>query len=674
MTGSRAFTVTAKSDHIARHASASALMAVAELIWNALDADAMRVDLHCDRGPLTMERIVVRDDGTGITHDEAPSLFNRLGGSWKAQASTTKVRKRFLHGRGGKGRFKAFALGRVADWNVTYRDTEGLRSFKVAVIEDDLGRGTISDPSPATRPETGVEVVISELHRDIRTISTDEGRQALTEIFAAYLLLYPDVRISVDGVLLDPASAIAHRQSYPLPPIDDGVSMHGVMLEVIEWTRTGLRSLYLCGEKGLPLLTVEERLPAADRSYCAYVKSSAIQELSDRNELGLGELSGNLRQILSDARHMIREHLRRRAAAEAQDVVQAWKNENVYPYAEPPATPAEAVTREIFDIVAVTAARHIDDFEKASPLARRLQLRTLSTAIERGNEEIQFVLGEVIKLPKRELAQFASLLRETSLSAIVAGTSIVSDRMKVITGIEALVHEEKPRRILRERTQLHRIVADNTWLFGDEFHLMADDEGLNRCLVQHAAARQIRVLNGAPVIHPTKTSGRVDLMLGRQRRPHGDAELEHLIVELKAPKIAIRQKEVGQIENYAQAVVGDARFDKNRTRWLFCALSREVDEAYLAMRQIEGEPAGVIAKSSNLTIMVRTWASLLDENRARLKFFGDALSLRVTRDAALMHFRERYPQMLDGVLDQAGDGATAAVNDDNDLDTEHDDE
>jgi hypothetical protein len=646
------FTVKAKSDFLNKQASAPPLMALAECVWNSLDADAMRVDVEFQSGPLGLERIIVRDDGTGMTHAEAPSLFEGLGGSWKTFAARTKGRGRFLHGREGRGRFKAFALGRVADWYVTFQNGEGLSSFKVSVIGSDLGRGSVSEPVASKEARTGVELTISEPVKDFRSLIGDDGRQGLTEVLAPYLLLYPDVRVSMNGVLLDAAAGVAHRKAYALSPIQEGSSIHPVTLEVIEWKRSGERCLYLCGENGFPLLTLADRLPIADRGYCAYLKSPLIQLLHDRNELGLGDLSGPVHNLLAEARHAIRDHLRRRAATEAQDVVQVWKNEDIYPYREPPSNPVEVAKREVFDIVAVTAARHIEDFDKTSHMARRLQLRTLRTAVERGDEEIQFVLGEVVKLPKRELTQLASLLRETSLSAIISGARIVADRLKVIEGLEALVFEEKHSRVLKERTQLHRLVAENTWLFGDEFHLMADDEGLNRCLAEHAKARNVEVLGSEPVLHPTKRRGIVDLMFGRQRRLHGATELQHLIVELKAPKVTIRQKEVSQIECYAQAVVSEARFDKVNTRWVFCVLSKQIDEDYcMGVRQIGGEDVGTIAKVGNLKIIVRTWASVFSENRARLQFFQDALALRVTREDALDHLRQSYSRYLEGVLE-----------------------
>ena len=68
-----------------------------------------------------MTRIAVRDNGLGIPYQDAPALFTHLGGSWKKPGARTKTKGRLLHGYEGRGRFKAFALGRVTEWHVTYR-------------------------------------------------------------------------------------------------------------------------------------------------------------------------------------------------------------------------------------------------------------------------------------------------------------------------------------------------------------------------------------------------------------------------------------------------------------------------------------------------------------------------------------------------------------------------
>lgn len=60
----------------------------------------------------------------------------------------------------------------------------------------------------------------------------------------------------------------------------------------------------------------------------------------------------------------------------------------------------------------------------------------------------------------------------------------------------------------------------------------------------------------------------VDLMLARSV-PHGRQKHEHLVVELKAPRIVLGADEITQIRRYAQAVARDARFNRLKVKWDF---------------------------------------------------------------------------------------------------------
>jgi DNA topoisomerase VI subunit B len=112
------YRVRVEGDHIKKLASAKPIQAVAEVIWNAVDADATRIDLDIESDEIAMRSVTVRDNGHGIPSSDVEGLFGKLGGSWKAHGARSKTKGRILHGKEGKGRFKALALGRVVDWTV----------------------------------------------------------------------------------------------------------------------------------------------------------------------------------------------------------------------------------------------------------------------------------------------------------------------------------------------------------------------------------------------------------------------------------------------------------------------------------------------------------------------------------------------------------------------------
>lgn len=109
--------VEAQPDHLDLLTKASPVLAVAELIWNAFDADAHKVRVSVVENILgNVEQISVEDDGHGLPYADAETAFGHLGGSWKKTAGRTLQEKRILHGKEGKGRFRAFALGNHVTW------------------------------------------------------------------------------------------------------------------------------------------------------------------------------------------------------------------------------------------------------------------------------------------------------------------------------------------------------------------------------------------------------------------------------------------------------------------------------------------------------------------------------------------------------------------------------
>lgn len=110
--------LTASSDHVARLAhEGDPVRAVIELIWNAVDAEATNVVVTMERSSMdAIDQVRVEDDGHGISSDEVAATFGRIGGSWKSLSEKSKNGKRYLHGKLGEGRLRAFALGSRVSW------------------------------------------------------------------------------------------------------------------------------------------------------------------------------------------------------------------------------------------------------------------------------------------------------------------------------------------------------------------------------------------------------------------------------------------------------------------------------------------------------------------------------------------------------------------------------
>src|SRR3546814_15192844 len=71
----------------------------------------------------------------------------------------------------------------------------------------------------------------------------------------------------------------------------------------------------------------------------------------------------------------------------------------------------------------------------------------------------------------------------------------------------------------------------------------------------------------------------IDLMLSRATRRHRADDLEHLVVELKAPKVKIGADEITQAKRSAMAVSRDESFHTvTGVRWHFGIVSHSSDD------------------------------------------------------------------------------------------------
>jgi hypothetical protein len=271
----------------------------------------------------------------------------------------------------------------------------------------------------------------------------------------------------------------------------------------------------------------------------------------------------------------------------------------------------------------------------------------LRSAIERSPEDLQLILREVIQLPQRKQEELAKLLREASLSSIISAAKIVADRLKFLSALDSIVFDPEMKQRLKERTQLHKILADNTWIFGEEFNLSVSDRSLTEVLRQHRKLLGDDIVIDEPVKHVSKARGIVDLMLSRALRRHRANELDHLVVELKAPKVKIGKKEITQVEEYAISVANDERFrTAEGVTWTFWALSDEIDH-YGEFRM---KPGGIVEQKGNITIGIKTWAQIIQENKARLQFFQEKLEHQADQGTALSYLQEKYEAFLTGVI------------------------
>lgn len=622
-----------------------------ELVWNAFDADAKTVSVSVENNELgALALIRVDDDGNGMTPGQAKQAFSLVGDSWKRMPNTKSDGGRPVHGKHGRGRFAAFSLGSAVNWLSTARAIEGDEptTIRIEGRRDQLRRFEISEMA-TIGDDTGTSVeigVVSEAAVAAFDEPTDLRQRLLTE-FALHLDRHPDFRIEFLGTVIDPDAVISGREVIEVP-VPEGVE-GPVSLTVIEWNLPNVeRRLYLSNEAGTVIGELAPGIQAVGAEFTAYLSWDGFPH--DPELLLEGDTQTTAGRVVEAGRAELRTYLAGAGRRREAETVQRWKKEGVYPYTGEPKTSVEKATRQTFNIVAMAASRTVDDAKSTSSKAMALSL--LKETFEKDPESLLPILKQFTKLPAKRINELRDLLDRTTLTHLIAMGREVADRIDFIHGLNALLFDQQTKKTLLERKQLHRILANETWVFGEEWSLTGDDERLQEVLRKFLAklGADVELADRSPIV---REDGRVaipDLVLGR-RRESRENHFSHLVVELKRPNHKLRDEDISQLRSYASAITNDERFDQPNSTWEFWLVGNETTREVDEQRESENLPHGVVQGGKKYQLVVRTWAEVLGDVDHRLKFVQRSLQYESDRDTGLASMRDQYKEYLpDGAL------------------------
>lgn len=635
-------------DHVQKQAQASPLAAIEELIWNGLDAGGQLVEVRLFENELHgVRRVEVEDRGSGISPDEVDSAFGTIGESTKLKRQTTPE-GRLLHGREGRGRFKALALCSAPVWHTTFKRKGKLSTYSIMFRRADPEYYETGTSHSAKQKRTGTTVILDNIDHGHNALRSDDVQRKLTEKFAYYLTKYPNTSVVYDGRRLAAQDVIARRETIEIGSED---AVHGpATLTLIEWRfRPETKKLHICSDNGFSFHEVPVGVQARGIEFTAYLCTPRASRWADQNRFVLGDLDGEINGLVELARDHVRQYVRTRLAEQATSVVEEWKTLEIYPYSDvEPTDPLAKAEREMFNIVAMEVNEQHPTFENTDLQNKKLTLALIKHALEVNPSSLTKILRDVVALPKEDQDSLAELLERAPLSNLIRAASLVAERLDTVQAFDHILHDKDWKKRLLERTQLHRLLVHELWLFGDEYAIGADDDGLRDVLRKHVKLLGREAL--APDVDVKLIDGKdgiPDLMLYRRRKVDGGL-FEHLVVELKRPRDPVGSEELTQIEKYALTVAKDERFDTRNCRWQFVLMATALDDFAKARVSQQGMPEGCMHRAGNVTVWVRTWADLLGEARGRYEFFRDALSIEASREKGFQGLQERYEHLLVG--------------------------
>lgn len=500
---------------------------------------------------------------------------------------------------------------------------------------------TLTEGAPAADAgrRTGTNVVITGIRPEAERLRASKSVRAITEGLAEHLWRHPEVSVLLNGEPIDPADVAAETTHLGLD-LSDVVALLGAdpaasgtasgegaspaaELIVTEWEHNVRPTVSLCRPDGTYLGPIGVRVPAPGIAYSAKVIWDGADAV--KSTLLLGNLSEASSAFTSAVRDRLREFFTDRADQARALLLATWKEEGSYPYDGRPQDEAEEAERDLFDIVAVTAAPVLNGSDVAG---RTFSFQLLRQALRTDGDALRRVLEQVLGLGDDDLNDLDELLTKSSLPAMIAVGKTAADRIAFCAWLRTILNDDDWVKTLTERGGLQDIIERNAWIFGDDWQTVVADRGLASGLERLRADGLSGDGTISTVRDPEGRVIRVDLLLSRAREAFG--RRQHLVVELKRPSVKLRKTELDQLENYVTTVVGDPQFNDGSVDWTFLLVGRECDEYVDRKRTSVDRPSGVVDRQrldngATYQVIVRPWAEILREADSRLEFLSNHL-------------------------------------------------
>lgn len=625
--------------------------ALQQLVDNSLDAGARTVDVEIVKNALGgAERLIITDDGSGISPERYREAFLLIGHHVvdpDAQADE-------ISGSEGIGRFAVFALGREARWTTRARSVTGSLVELSWVMELERSNETTRETERVVRRGptfTKIEIEVPSDAADLQTFLVGEGyvRRALFNLFASRLLRPGAPEIRVNGNAISAAELVDEHFDEMIGGSDgipSATLTHFLMQGVVELDHAAALVFTSRGHtiKSEPVGT---SLPY--RKYLGIIDSPELLDLSNASKTDLLERA-EVAALTAEAMDAATRFISERLESDTVEFIKQARKESFYPYKRA-TTRRERVEQSVYDQTLVLLEHHAR-ISKANQSHQRLMFAMVHRLV-RGEDDLAEVLKGVLGLQGEEVERFAELLRYTEMSSILAVAGAVVDRLQFLDSLQDIVIGA-PELRLKERKQLQPILEKHTWLFGDQYVLVAADQSVRTILRKlHDQARGADEEIDSDIPLSAELRGVPDFLLTQQRlvqESDDDYYQEHLVVEIKRPGVSITSRHVDQLHRYFDALVGNDLFsDRRRHRFKLVVVSTKISDALKRREFSVDRPFGLIQRPDEYSeVWALTWGHFLDSRRKELKYLEGLASLAAEgADGTLAFLMRTLPDLFE---------------------------
>lgn len=642
----------------------STFTAFCELMNNSIQAKSKNIWIDIDYTnqdeihPLIIKNITIKDDGLGVHINDLEYKLLDIGTANK-------------DGGKGIGRFASFQIGQKVDIETVGFSTidNTFSKVKIPLSFDSFGKNiNVSEVNISTeeevlkgnKHETYYKVNISNLYDS--TITDVEPKKKIIDkflkdnIYESIFERYPlkifnkEISFHINGKRLNPNDfVIGEPIKKVLKFIDNKGVEHKVLFNFMQIKKyEKIRVFLTTHNAGLNTIANgfdydANWLSPKIGGWFIYVDSKTLSSDIYRN-IDLDELDVDWKKFREFIKDSLNDFFKEKNK-EFDNFSEKLKSDEFYPYKEK----SSSFSKEIlFDKLAylVEDRYHIlNENNKLREIIYPLIDRTIS------NGELSKILGSILKLNNKMINKFSELLEKTDLENIIEFSDKVSRKIEDVEFLEKLVYSEISKNV-KERKELHKFLEKMLWVFGEEYNettKLLSDKNLEKNLM--------KLRDDCLLYKPSKKDENMNEVVDKSIKSITDLFMyneriidykkrEVLIVELKAPKVKISPKEIGQVMKYAREIEKSSTFSRDINFKILLVSSDINEDANFdigARQKGEDNPYFYFRnESKNIEIWIMKWSDLIENTKRKLKYMSNILHTRDVdvQEKALKDFKE----------------------------------
>ena len=623
----------------------STFAAFCELINNSLQAKAKNIWIEIDYTdpselhPLVIKKITIKDDGYGVHIDELEHKILDIGTANK-------------EGGKGIGRFATFQIGKQIEIEtIGYSGQEKTYSKAFVPLNFDcFGRNiNLTDVNIETKEEilskkqnTYYQVTVSNLYDS--TVTDNEPKKKIIDKFLkghiedAIFERYPlkifngEVNIFINKKQILPSDfVIGEPIKRILSYADKKGKEHEIKFNFMQIKNIDKRKVFLTTlNAGIQTIATgfeydAEWLSPKIGGWFVYISGDTLPSDMYRN-IDLDGMDDEVKHYKSFIKNQLNEFFREKNK-EFDNFIDKLKEDEYYPYKEKSSSKSKIMVFDKLAFLVEDRYNLLNEKNKLREIVYPLIDRTIS------NGEFDQILRCILKLNNKMVSQFSNLLERTELDDIIEFSDKVSKKSEELEFLEKIVYSDISKSV-KERKELHKILEKMLWIFGEEYNestKLLSDKGLegnlkklrDDCLEYKASKKDDNISEVEKSIKSI-----TDLFMYSEKIID-PKHREVLIVELKAPKVKISPKELGQVMKYATEIEKSPKTPTNVKFKVLLVSSAINDDASFQIKGEEDNPYFYFrSKNKNIEIWVMKWADVIENLKRKLKYMSAILEVK----------------------------------------------